>query len=95
METETQRAEQAKFSQVLHALVPADVISAYSWLWHPTFQFWYLATFFFSQNLKELIEKHQEKRQISAIISEKNENIFFRAGAHPAHAGGGEGTTLK
>ena len=95
METETQRAEQTKFSQVLHALVPADVVSADSWLWHPTFQLWYLATFCSSQNLNELIKKHQEKKQISIIVSEKTEVVFFSSGTHPAHIGGGEESILK
>lgn len=95
MEIETQRAEQTKFSQALRALVPADVVSADSWLWHPTFQLRYLTTFFSSQNLKGLIEKHQETRQISVIVSEKTQVIFFSSGMHPVHTGGGEETILK
>lgn len=72
---------------MLRALVPADMVSADSWLWHPTFQLWYLTTFVSIQNLKELIEKYQEKRQtaITIIVSEKNEVIFFSSGTHLAH----------
>lgn len=77
---------------MLRALVPANLVSAEGRLRHPAFQQWHLATFFTRQNLKELIEKHQEKRQISNVVSEA---VFFSSGAHPAHTGGGKETMLK
>lgn len=42
------------------------------------FLLWYLATIFSSQKLEELIEKHQGKRQIFIIVSEKKEvNLYY------------------